>query len=287
MRTRSRAGRAIVALALVGGAALTAMVFATAASAAVPGLERVVRISDTNSTNVKPNGSPCPSGKRLLGGGGEITGGLGQVEMDRLRTDPFGLTVIAGEDEDGTAANWSIRTQSICADPLPGLQIVRADGPSNSKNKHMTAVCPSGTQLVGVGGEIIGEESKVVMNDLIPEPDLTKVVVRGVENQNGTAGDWSVRAYAVCANPLPGLELVTGASALDSAPAKSGVATCSAGKRVLGTGVEITGGLAGQVVVDDLIPNASLTSVTVTGREDQDGVADDWRARAYAICADA
>lgn len=286
MRTRYRKGaRDAIALASVAGAVIVALVTATAASAAVPGLERVLRTSEFNSTNVKVNGAPCPDGKRLLGGGGDITGGLGEVELDRLRPGLFGITAIAVEDEDGTDANWFVRTYSICADPLAGLQIVQADGPSNSNNKHMTAVCPAGKRLVGAGGEIIGEESHVVMNDLIPDPELTKVTVRGLENQNGTADDWFIRAHAVCANPLPGLELVTGASALNS-NAKSAVATCPAGKRVLGAGAEIKQD-AGQVVLDDLTPSAGLTSVTVTGREDQDGIAADWRARAYAICATA
>ena len=300
MRTRTRVGgvqdpsggsearrrRSAVAVALGGGAALLALVFTTAASAAVPGLERVATTSEFNPENVKVNGAPCPVGKRLLGGGGDIFGGLGQVEMDRLRPGPLGLTVIANEDEDGTDDNWMVHTYSICADPIPGLEIVAATGPSNSNNKHMTAACPAGKRLVGAGGEIVGEESLVVMNDLIPNPELTKVVVRGVENQNGTADDWLVRAYAICANPLAGLELVTGASANNSEPAKSGLASCPAGKRVLGAGAEIIGGL-GQVVLDDMIPSAGLTSVTVTGREDQDGTAEDWRARAYAICANA
>jgi hypothetical protein len=284
--SETRRRRSAVALALGSGAALLALVFTTAASAAVPGLERVARTSEFNSTNVKVNGAPCPVGKRLLGGGGDITGGLGQVEMDRLRPGPFGLTVIAGEDEDGADADWFVRAYSICADPLPGLEIVPATGPSNSNNKHITAACPAGKRLVGVGGEIVGEESRVVLNDLIPNPELTKVIVRAVENQNGTADDWLVRAHAICANPLAGLELATGASAIDSAAAKSGVATCPAGKRVLSAGAEITGAL-GQVVLDDMTPNTGLTSVTVTGREDQDGTADDWRARAYAICANA
>jgi hypothetical protein len=285
MRTRNGVRRAIFALALGGGAVLLASVLATAASAAVPGLERVVTVSDTNSTNVKVQSAACPSGKRLIGGGGDINGGLGQVEMDRLRPAGGSFTVIAVEDEDGTDANWNVRTHAICADPLPGLEIVQANGPSNSNNKHMTAVCPAGKRLISTGGEIIGEESRVVMNDLIPNPELTKVVVRGNENQNGTAGNWSVRAYAVCANPLPGLELVTGASALDSDPAKSALATCTTGKRTLGAGAELIGGLGGQIVLDDMIPN--LASVTVTGREDQDGTGETWRARAYAICATA
>jgi hypothetical protein len=263
---------------------LLALALTPAASGAVPGLERVARTSESNSTNVKANGSPCPAGKRLLGGGGDITGGLGQVEMDRLTPGLSGLTVIAVEDEDATAASWFVRTYSICANPIAGLQVVAATGPSNSNNKHMTAACPAGKRLLGAGGEIVGQESRVVMNDLIPNPELTAVTVRGVENQNGTAANWFLRAYAVCASPLPGLQLAHGVSGLDSADSKNALATCQGGRRVVGAAAEITGGV-GQVVLDDLTPNAALTTVTATGFEDQDGTAEDWRVHAYAICA--
>ena len=59
-------------------------------------------------------------------------------------------------------------------------------------------------------------------------------------------------------------------------------ATCPAGKNLLGTGGE-GGGSA--VVMDDLRPNAALTSVTVTGIEDETGKESDWDVTAYAICA--
>ena len=65
----------------------------------------------------------------------------------------------------------------------------------------------------------------------------------------------------MCANPPPGLQLVTAASEFDSDPA-SVTATCPTGKNLIGTGGEIAAGL-GQVMLDDLRPDASLTNVTV------------------------
>jgi hypothetical protein len=285
-RSDTRRRRSTVARKAGAAAALLALALTAVATAAVPGLERVARTSESNSTNIKVNGSPCPPGKRLLGLGGDITGGLGQVLMNKLRPGLSGATVIAVEDRDGTAANWFVRTYSICATPPAGLVIVPATGPSNSNNKHITAPCPLGKRVLGAGGEIVGQESRVVMNDIVPDANLTKVTVRGVEDQNGTAGNWSVRAYAICANPPAGLKLVEGFSAHDSAAAKSARAVCPSGKRVVGAGSEISGGL-GQVLLDDLTPDQALTGVTVTGFEDQDGTAADWRVHAYAVCATA
>lgn len=259
-----------------------------AASAAVPGLERAVDTSDSDTFAVKKEDAPCPPGKRLVGTGGDITGGLGAVGMG-LIPEPRSAEVFAVENQTGTSGNWFIRAYSICADPLPGLEIVEAVGPSNSRNKHLTAVCPPGKRVVGAGGRT-SNISQVVMNDLVPNPELTKVLVRGSEDGDGTDSDWFLRASAICANPLPGLKLFHGASELGSAPSAFARATCPPGKAVLGTGGEISAGpsglpVAGQVVLDDLTPNSQLTEVTVTGREDQDGAPGDWRVHAYAICA--
>jgi hypothetical protein len=270
-------------------AALT-LTLAAAAPAAVPGLERVVRASDADPTGTKVVGAPCPAGKRALGLGGDITGAQSQVALRRLRPEAFGATAFGVADRDGTSGFWLLRGYTICADPVPGLQIVRVDGPSNSvDNKHVTARCPAGTRLVGSGGDIVGQESRVMMSNLIPSDDLTSVLARGAEDQAGTAVDWFVRAYAVCAAPLPGLQLVSAVSALDSAGSKAARAACPAGKALVGTGGRISGGLpvAGQLMLDGLTPDPQLTAVTVRFAEDQDGTAGDWRVHAFAICASA
>jgi hypothetical protein len=41
----------------------------------------------------------------------------------------------------------------------------------------------------------------------------------------------------------------------------------------------------GQVVLDNVLPNATLTGVLATGVEDQNGFAGDWSVTSYAICA--
>ena len=49
-------------------------------------------------------------------------------------------------------------------------------------------------------------------------------------------------ACAVCANAPPGLELVAATSVEDEDDIKSVTARCPAGKNLLGTGGEVTGG---------------------------------------------
>jgi hypothetical protein len=80
------------------------------------------------------------------------------------------------------------------------------------------------------------------------------------------------------------LQLVSATSLPDSDEIAAVTASCPAAKHLVGTGARVNNG-AGQVVIDDLRPNASLTSVTVTGIEDETGWPLDWSLTAYAICA--
>jgi hypothetical protein len=254
------------------------------ASAAVTGLQRVHAESVSNSFD-KAVSVSCPAGKQVTGAGAEIINGAGQVILTDVVPNG-GLTSVTAEaleDQSGYANNWILRAYAICATPPPGLERVLAESPFTSLNKSVTATCPAGKRLLGAGGEIFAGGNQVVLED-VRVSSLTGVTAQGVEDQDGTAGNWFARAYAICANPVHLLERVAATSPTDSSRDKSATATCSPGKRVVGAGSEIGGG-GGQVVMDDLRPNAALDSVTVTGFEDGDGTTGNWFVRAIAICA--
>ncbi|WP_412539985.1 hypothetical protein R8Z50_29790 [Longispora sp. K20-0274] len=165
---------------------------------------------------------------------------------------------------------------------LPGHQLVSTVSVSDSATtKSATATCPAGKQVVGAGAYIDGVEGQVILDDLIPT--ATTVRATGYEIQGGTTANWWIRAFAVCASPLPGYEIVTTAGASSSAN-KTATAACPAGKQVIGSGAAVTGGL-GQVVMGTMQP--SSTGTTVIGYEDADGTAATWYLTAYAICATA
>jgi hypothetical protein len=86
-----------------------------------------------------------------------------------------------------------------------GRSRVFVESDSNSVSpKSATAYCPSGKVVVGTGYYIVGgtvgnggnQETNVVANAVVPE--LTNVEVIAYE-ENPTNADWSVYAYAVCA----------------------------------------------------------------------------------------
>jgi hypothetical protein len=122
-----------------------------------------------------------------------------------------------------------------------------------------------------------------VLDEVIPNAALTSVTATGFEDDSGTDREWRMDVDAVCATPPPGLERIVATSPSNSSN-KSVTATCPSGKNLLGTGGEIDGG-RGQVVLDDVTPNAALTSVTVTGLEDETGHGAPWSLGSYAICA--
>src|SRR4051794_21378271 len=87
----------------------------------------------------------------------------------------------------------------------------------------------------------------------------------------GTAENWSLIAFAVCAPPPAGLQLVKATSALDSDEFSTAAASCPAGKHLVGTGGDINGGF-GEALVDDIRMDPNRTKTTVTAYEDQTGL---------------
>jgi hypothetical protein len=174
-----------------------------------------------------------------------------------------------------------VAAQGAVVSPLPKALTF---GPSDSASpKSLSTSCPAGKVVTGAGGDVSTGNGEVVFDDLTPSADLKSVTVKGVEDQNGLAGNWAAAVQPICAYPLGGMQRVAATSPLDSSN-KSVTVTCPAGKKVVGMGSDINAG-NGQVGVDDFRPSTDLTSVTVQALEDQDGQAGPWNVTVYAICA--
>ena len=177
-----------------------------------------------------------------------------------------------------------LATSVVAAGPataaVPGLGLVTAVSAATPVDKSVTATCPGGRTLTGTAGAFATANGEAIMDDLLPL-NPSQVRVRGVEDLN-LANNWSVTAFAICANPLPGQVQITATSAANAVN-KSVTATCPVGRRLTGTGADILGG-GNDVLIAAITPNAALTSVTVTGNE-EDATAVNWSVRAVAICA--
>src|SRR4051794_16201776 len=164
---------------------------------------------------------------------------------------------------------------------VPGLTIVSNTSANNPTSpKPITATCPPGKSVLGSGAQITGGGGDVVIDDLVPSANT--VFVTAYENHAGVAANWSVTAYAICANPLPGLTIVSNTSANNPTSPKPITATCPAGTRPVGSGAVVSNAF-GEVAIDQLRPDAF--GVTARGVENHAGFAANWKITAYAVCA--
>jgi len=283
--------RGLLLMAVLAGSASAIVAAAGPASAAVPGLQIAATTSANDSVAVKSAFVTCPAGKQVVGAGGQInTDTSGRVVIDEITPTPdlSGVVAVGVETAGGTTSNWTVRAFAVCANGggVPGLQLVQQTSAVNSSAvKSVSTACPSGKKVIGAGGQINTDSSGAVALDEIT-PLATNVTAVGAEVGAGTASNWSMRSYAICANNgLPGLQIVSAQSAVDSSSAKSAFAACPAGTKVIGTGGQINTASSGRAVVDEITPFPNLSGVSAIGVETGVGTTDNWSVQAYAVCA--
>lgn len=176
------------------------------------------------------------------------------------------------------------------AQAVPGLQRVTATTVADSSpSKTVAAVCPAGQRVFGGGGDVVGGAGQVAIDRLQPQQTTTgdRFTVTAREDGTGFAGNWRLTAYALCAAPLPGQQIVSVGQPSTSDRLQSTLALCSGTQTQVGFGGRITGG-SGQVRITDLFPFFDPPpSVTFTrALEHSDGFAGLWSTTSYAVCAD-
>lgn len=288
--TPSRFGSLLARGSIVVGLAAVQTLLAGGAQA-VPGLQLSTRTSVSDSSTSKTVGAKCPAGKRVLGGGGTVTGGRGQVILERLEpvqtAASYRFVVAAREDGTGFAGNWSLTAYAVCADPLAAYGVLPSTSGSPSSNSPQSTLsfCVGQTQ-VGFGGRVNGGAGQIHVTNLELNANGF-ALINAQEDADGFGGAWTVSAYAVCANTPPNLT-----SALAVSPAssvnKSVTVSCPAGTRVHSAGAQLRGAGAGPagpgLVIDKVAIDPQLRSVTVRGVEDEAGTAANWSVRAEALC---
>jgi hypothetical protein len=229
-------------LAVCGVVAAQALAAQPAAAATIPAgsVSVASAISPFNSAN-KTLQANCPAGKRVLGGGGYVSGTRHAVltELRPISTaagDSY--EVSATEDETGEPGNWAILAYAFCSSTAPGVEIVSATSAAASNSfTGISATCPGAKRLVGSGGQINGGAGQVDLLTL-PEGSLlsNRTTAGGQEDPNGFAGTWSVTSYAVCvtASNLFDLQLVKTFTVGDGTTFKSATATCPSGMQAAG-----------------------------------------------------
>jgi hypothetical protein len=311
---RRWAGRSTVAAAAVGLAVLAVLAVlaapATATAAppggpvtdSVPGLQVVEGSSAFDSSSSKIAVATCPAGKVLLGTAGRVGGFFGDPSNQQIVLEgviPVGNAVLgqASEDEDGYTGSWALTVGAICAFPVAGLQVVTSNGVSDSiARKQKVAVCPSNKVLTGIGGAVISGatgqvrlEAFAALAGIPTSPTAASIIA--AEDETGLAANWAIDTYAICASPLPGIEIVSTTSAFGSPGRVLQSANCPTGKRAIGVGAYVSpSGGFGQVGLETLLtsPLAGVgppTAHLAFASEDQTGFAGSWALTSQVICA--
>ena len=284
-----RSGRLALASVMTCGL-LAATVVVAPAALAVPGLQLISAGSTYDSSASKRVRAVCPAGRQVVGVAASILNGQGQAILTGYRPVDGGsfsyADVAAREDITGYAGSWSLTAYAICAMPVPGWQIVSATNvPASPSNAAVVATCPAGKRPLGFGGWIDNPGlGQVILNDTYVTSTDTATGAIGIEDELGFAGLWTVSAYAICADPVPGRQVVTSVSSLDSISPKSVSVSCPMGTTVHGLGARISGSIQ-DTTLDDLLPSANLASVTFSAFEDEDGEPGGWQLRGILVCA--
>jgi hypothetical protein len=281
-------------LAGLGGAVVVA---APASAVTVSGVVRVEATSRYNSNTAKSVTVECPEGKKVTNAGGYLSDGAGQVAMDDIFPDEdLAEVTVTGRETDAYGGNWTVTAVATCAEEPPGLEWIWDESDEDSDDwKRAEAECTSGKTLLGTGATIRGGLGEVAIDSVVAinggvGTAATEVWVDAFE-LDAFAGDWTVNAIAICADPLDGQQVLEEETVDGSANNGDGVdVACDEGQVATGTAVEIVG-VFGEVVIDDVYPTdgsptAAPTSTTVYGRE-EDATTGTWRIEARVLCADA
>jgi hypothetical protein len=277
-------------------AAAAVVVAPAAASAAVPGLIYVNANTGFDSNVYKSVTVSCPGGTQVIGGGYDLVGAEGSVVLDDFIPSAVGVTVGAGEvvgpgePSDGTTESWQVRATAVCASPPPGYTIIsNTSAFARGSTRAVTANCPAGTSPIGAGASLSNGFGQISISDLTYGGHSASA--GAIDDEDGYSGSWSITAYAICANPLPGLQVITTFSSVDSSFLHSATSYCPAGQQVLGSGWSV---FLGSLAVTrqllnihvDISGGGASPSVGALASEDANGYSGDWQVYVQAVCAD-
>lgn len=268
----------------------------TQQAAALPNLQKVAQTSATNSVSPKTVTAVCPAGTRVIGGGGWVfalsAADEEKVILTRLEplSSPSGYTVTGSEVVPGIATDWWVEAYALCATAPAGYEIVSTTTESSSSSlKQTAAVCSGGKRVFGTGARINNGAGEVTLQ--LTRSDGPRGIGRATakEDASGYAGSWSLSAFAVCANDLPGFVIASAGTPTNSDDTKLASVTCPSGTFVHNTAVASSGTPPGLdttppgVAVQVLYPFNNLRSAQVFAVETTP-TSVNWDVGIFVIC---
>ena len=171
-------------------------------SSTAPGWQIVPATSTTTTSPFNQVIATCPSGKGLVGTGGRINGGSGQVQLVTQGIGSVGPNRMSAgglEDVTGFSGSWSVTGYAVCVTYTSFLDIQMVSNQTASDNtitKNVTATCPTGMRLTGSS---IWANTPGNPINLRPNNSTGTNVTGTARNDTGTVGGWDLITYAHCA----------------------------------------------------------------------------------------
>ena len=142
----------------------------------------------------------------------------------------------------------------------------------------MTAPCPGGKSVIGMGGTINSPNGQVVLDAVFADVDLTTASISAFEDGTGNTANWSLTAYAICAASA---EMITASFSRSDVGVKFVSAACPTGRAPSGVGFDVSGG-AGRVGLSALIFDSSAVAAVAITHPFEDF--ENWGLTVQAIC---
>ncbi|WP_061292268.1 hypothetical protein [Herbidospora cretacea] len=164
-----------------------------------PRTNTYIRYQTTAShPNPKTLALACHEGDWLVGSGYQLEGARGNVSVTGLIPTLHDVFVETKENHRGYGGNYYLRVFAICVEDAPsGLQVVYEESDENSVDKGAVRPCPEGKQTLSAGFSIPGAAGETILTYFIP---TNETAITYAHELSTTSREWSVRAYATCAN---------------------------------------------------------------------------------------
>jgi hypothetical protein len=167
-------------------------------------------------------------------------------------------------------------------------KVTGTESPSNSQPAKTAppALCPVGERVIGGGGWVFpasADADRVALTELRPVHPVSgqdSYVASAAEITPNISSSWSIQAFAICAGPVSGLNIVTSVSN----PFAETDAFCPLGQSVLGSGARVNNA-GNHTKLVSATPFLAGDRVRAAAADDGSASVGQWTVTAYAVCA--
>jgi hypothetical protein len=276
-------------LALVLGVLGAATVVIPAAPAfAALSLYRVTNTSTSDDSSPKSVSISCNSGDSLVGLGGRINDGGGEVLLTKMYANSaLNTATVQGVEAQAVSTAWSATVYAVCAPAgtVGGLELDTSPVASNAGDKiNVAASCTGSKVVLGGGFKLESAGGGAAMDEL--------KIISGVQTVYSTAyvhdpaaGNFTLTTQAICANKPAHSDYVFQSpgpyNSISPKTETTSVCPTSGNQPTFVGGV--LDGLAGSGSLVALEPHLSEAANEVTGRE-IGSYTGTWNLTAQMIC---